>query len=51
MSYPTDSDDYKEAEDPKDNAGACPPYLLKYRIYPEINFDNVFGNPPPNVQP
>lgn len=49
MSYPEDTEDYKEAGDANDNAGACPPYLIRFRIYPEKNFTALFGNPPPNV--
>lgn len=51
MSYPEESGDYAEAGDAGENPGACPPYVLKFRIYPEINFTTWFGNPPPNVQP
>lgn len=29
--------------------GACPPSTLFYRIYPEIDFNNEFGNPPASV--
>lgn len=31
-------------------AGACPPILVVYRIYPEMFFAEAFGNPPPTVQ-
>lgn len=41
-----------EAEDAGDGlgvAGACPPFELRYRIYPEADFDQLLGNPPPTV--
>lgn len=31
-------------------AGPYPPDILEFRIYPEENFANFFGNPPPTVQ-
>lgn len=30
-------------------AGACPPDEKWYRIYPEYDFNDIFGNPPSNV--
>jgi len=32
-----------------DIEGACPPRQLEYRIYPEFDFTDLFGNPPENV--
>lgn len=32
-----------------DVAGACPPTTTWYRIYPEYEFNDIFGNPPSNV--
>lgn len=29
--------------------GACPPQIVNYRIYPEANFNLVFGAPPVSV--
>lgn len=29
--------------------GACEPDLNGYRIYPEYDFNQIFGNPPPSV--
>lgn len=29
--------------------GACPPQILSYRVYPEMNFDAMFGQPPTTV--
>lgn len=39
----------KEAKDFSTNAGACPPELIRYRIYPETDFNAIFGTPPANV--
>lgn len=38
-----------EAPDVDAIPGACPPIELWYRIYPEINFNAEFGNPPGSV--
>lgn len=32
------------------NEGACPPLMIRYRIYPEIDFALCFGNPPETVK-
>jgi hypothetical protein len=42
-----DADD--DAPDVEGNAGACPPLILRYRIYPEKDFSAVFDDPPENV--
>lgn len=44
-----DPDESQEAGDPDGVAGACPPRIRQYRIYPEVDFNAVFGNPPANV--
>lgn len=31
-------------------AGACPPKVLVYRIYPEYDFTTLFGQPPTTVK-
>lgn len=38
-----------EMPDVEDIAGACPPLLKWYRIYPETDFTAVFASPPDNV--
>lgn len=43
------TEDAIEAPNAADNGGACPPSTLFYRIYPEIDFNNEFGNPPATV--
>ena len=38
------------ADDVGDDAGACPPIVLRYRIYVEKNFAELFGDPPISVE-
>lgn len=54
MTYPYedfggDPADANDARDFSTNAGACPPELIRYRIYPEADFNVVFGTPPATV--
>lgn len=41
--------DGDEVGDIGNGAGACPPDEKWYRIYPEYEFNDIFGNPPSNV--
>lgn len=49
MVYSYGNDGAHEAEDVGDNAGACPPDVIEYRIYPEKDFDAIFFGPPSTV--
>lgn len=55
MSYPYDGNDSgstsggQEAGQIGEVAGACPPETIWYRIYPEYEFNEVFGTVPANV--
>lgn len=39
-----------DAPDIDGNAGACPPLIIRFRIYPELDFSLCFGNPPETVK-
>lgn len=40
----------KPAPDASTNDGACPAQVTKYRVYPETDFANFFGQPPRAVR-
>lgn len=39
----------EEARIPDAVAGACPPQVIEYRIYPQVNFNEIFGDPPDSI--
>jgi hypothetical protein len=43
------SPDGEEVGEIGEGAGACPPDEKWYRIYPEFDFNEIFGNPPSSV--
>lgn len=43
------AEDATNAPDVDGVAGACPPLILRFRIYPEADFNAIFGDPPENV--
>lgn len=52
MSYEFDENgdqNVHQAQVPANVAGACPPQIIEYRIYAEIDFNDLFGNPPQSV--
>lgn len=49
MTYEYSESQSHEAQDVGDNAGACPPEVIEYRIYPESDFGALFEVPPSNV--
>lgn len=49
MGYEYGDDNAEAAPDAAGNAGACPPKILEFRIYPQAEFNDIFGNPPANV--
>lgn len=52
MSYPYEdgaNDNLHQAQVPENVAGACPPRNIEYRIYPQKDFNALFGNPPASV--
>lgn len=48
--YPSGSQsDVHDADQLENNAGACEPIIIRYRIFPAIDFGQVFGQPPVTV--
>lgn len=47
--YEYGNDNAKPAGKIADGQGACPPEVVEYRIYPEVDFNFYFGNPPATV--
>jgi hypothetical protein len=47
--YEESSSASEYANDIQGQAGACPPKDIEYRIYPEWDFTDLFGDPPDNV--
>ena len=48
--YPSGTEsDVHDAGDMDANAGACPPIIIRYRIFQEIDFNQVFGQQPATV--